>query len=43
MKKKIVTYCLGIGMDMFTPVFLEHWVNPVKLVVNNLKSKRNGN
>lgn len=39
MKKKFVTYCLGVNLFCFDLVVSSHWINPMELVSNNLKRK----
>jgi len=39
MKNKIITICLGIGLNMFFPEYQEFLTNPMELVSNNLKRK----
>ena len=34
MKKKIITYCLGIGLTMFFPEYYDLWEPTIELIKN---------
>ncbi|WP_256366295.1 hypothetical protein [Mucilaginibacter sp. L196] len=40
MKRRFVTNCLGIGLNMFFPEYVTRWVNPMELVNKNLSLKK---
>lgn len=30
-KKLFITFCLGVGLDMFTLTYCKHWLTPIEL------------